>query len=101
MQWVTCQREENEIDSRIRVKGLSQGAPVSPLLANLLLDDLDQDMLEKGHHIIRYADDFVLLFKTEKEAHAALTDIQVSLQEHDLNINMEKTRVVPAETGFR
>lgn len=101
MQWITCQREENEIDTRVRIKGLPQGAPVSPLLANLLLDDLDQDMIAKGHNIIRYADDFVLLFKTEQEAKSALPDIQASLHEHDLSINSNKTRIVQAESGFR
>ena len=101
MQWITCPREENEIDNRIRTKGLPQGAPISPLLANLLLDDLDQDMLEKGHKIIRYADDFVLLFKTEAQAQAALPDIQTSLHEHGLDINTDKTHIVPAKSGFR
>jgi len=101
MQWISCPREENEIDSRIRTQGLPHGAPVSPLLANLLLDDLDQDMIDKGHNIIRYADDFVLLFKTKEEAQAALPDIQTSLREHGLDINADKTHIVPAKSGFR
>ncbi len=101
MQWVSCQHDANGQDSQPRTQGLPQGAPVSPLLANLLLDDFDQDMLARGHHIIRYADDFVLLFKTEQEAQAALPDIRASLREHGLDINPEKTHIVPAESGFR
>ncbi|PIE40283.1 MAG: CRISPR-associated endonuclease Cas1 [Gammaproteobacteria bacterium] len=101
MQWITCPRDENETTHHARSKGLPQGAPISPLLANLLLDDLDQDMLAKGHIIIRYADDFVLLFKTEAQAKSALPDIQASLQEHGLDISLEKTQIVPAKRGFR
>ena len=101
MQWVQAPKEDNNGQLIQRHQGLPQGAPVSPLLANLLLDDLDQDMIDQGHHIIRYADDFVMLFKTENEAQAALQSIHASLKEHGLSINKDKTRIVHANQGFK
>ncbi|WP_421847596.1 CRISPR-associated endonuclease Cas1 [Marinomonas sp.] len=101
MQWVCAAKQDTDDTVITRHQGLPQGAPISPLLANLLLDDLDQDMLEKGHNIIRYADDFVLLFKTQSEAIAALDDIHRSLSEHGLAINPDKTRIVESKQGFR
>ncbi len=41
------------------VKGVPQGGPLSPLLANILLDDLDKELERRGHRFVRYADDCV------------------------------------------
>ncbi len=101
MQWVSAAKEQEDGRPQSRHQGLPQGAPISPILANLLLDDLDQDMLAKGYQIIRYADDFVMLFKTKQQAEAALEDINVSLAEHSLAINQDKTRIVEASQGFK
>jgi len=40
-----------------RVEGTPQGGPLSPLLSNILLDDLDKELEKRGHHFCRYADD--------------------------------------------
>jgi len=101
MQWVSAAKQTEDNQTLARHNGLPQGAPISPILANLLLDDLDQDMIAKGHRIVRYADDFVLLFKTKEAAESALKDIITSLEEHHLAINLEKTRIVEASQGFR
>jgi len=104
MQWVRCESATSDDKTNTsvpRTKGLPQGASISPVLANLLLDDLDQDMLAQGYRIIRFADDFVLLFKTQTEAEAALPKVRESLQEHGLTINEDKTRIVSSQTGFR
>lgn len=47
------------------IKGLPQGSPFSPLLSNLYLDQFDKDMEKEGIRLIRFADDFVVLFKEE------------------------------------
>ena len=101
MQWVSADKRDQQDNVISRHQGLPQGAPISPILANLLLDDLDQDMLAKGHQIVRYADDFVMLFKSQEAAEAALADIHLSLQEHDLAINPDKTRIVESSQGFK
>jgi RNA-directed DNA polymerase len=46
-------------------KGVPQGGPLSPLLANILLDDLDKELEKRGHRFVRYADDFVILVKSQ------------------------------------
>ncbi|MDA0723061.1 MAG: reverse transcriptase domain-containing protein [Verrucomicrobia bacterium] len=46
------------------VEGVPQGGPLSPLLANVMLDDLDKELEERGHRFARYADDFVVLVKS-------------------------------------
>ncbi|WP_394367747.1 reverse transcriptase domain-containing protein, partial [Labilibaculum euxinus] len=41
-----------------RIKGTPQGSPLSPLLSNIVLDELDNELERRGHHFVRYADDF-------------------------------------------
>ena len=55
----------------VRERGLPQGAVISPVLANLYLDELDEALLGEGFRIVRYADDFVVLCRSEGEARAA------------------------------
>jgi len=52
-------------------KGIPQGSVISPILANLFLDEFDEALLKKGYKLVRYADDFVILCKTEPEAERA------------------------------
>jgi CRISPR-associated protein Cas1 len=81
--------------------GLPQGSPLSPLLANLYLDALDEAVQTRGVRIVRYADDFVILAKTEGAARAALSQVTGLLAQHGLTLNAEKTRVVDFDQGFR
>jgi hypothetical protein len=46
--------------------GVPQGGPLSPLLANILLDDLDKELEKRGHRFVRYADDFLILVKSHR-----------------------------------
>lgn len=46
-------------------KGVPQGGPLSPLLANIMLDDLDKELERRGHRFVRYADDFIILVKSQ------------------------------------
>lgn len=76
--------------------GTPQGAVLSPLLSNIYLDPLDHRMAGDGHQMVRYADDFVILCRTEAEAHRALAKVQQWTAEAGLTLHPEKTHVVDA-----
>ena len=77
-------------------RGTPQGAVISPLLANIYLDPLDHLLAESGVQMVRYADDFVLLCRSEEAAQAALARVQTWVQENGLTLHPEKTRIVDA-----
>ena len=75
-------------------EGVPQGGPLSPLLANILLDVLDWELDRRGHRFIRYADDFIILVKSERAAHRVHGSISRWLEEKlKLRINAAKSRV--------
>ena len=76
--------------------GTPQGAVISPLLANLYLDPLDQLMALEGNEMVRYADDFVVLCRTWEEATEALRKIQQWVEQAGLKLHPEKTRILDA-----
>jgi len=84
-----------------RTQGLSQGAPLSPVLANLYLDEFDERMAEFGAKMVRYADDFVILTRSRDIAEKLLASSQECLAELKLTINSEKTSIHPIKEGFR
>jgi RNA-directed DNA polymerase len=73
--------------------GTPQGAVISPLLANLYLHPLDLLMEESGRRMVRYADDFVILCRTEAEALAALRQVAAWVAANGLTLHPDKTRV--------
>jgi len=75
-------------------RGTPQGAVISPLLANIYLDPLDHLLADSGVEMIRYADDFVLLCRSEEAAQAALARGQTWVEENGLTLPPEKTRLV-------
>jgi RNA-directed DNA polymerase len=77
-------------------KGTPQGAVVSPLLSNIYLDPLDQKMATKGIEMVRYADDFVILCRSEAEAKQALGQVQEWTVSAGLQLHPQKTRIVDA-----
>jgi len=80
--------------------GTPQGAVISPLLANLYLNELDHLMVRSGMEMVRYADDFVVMCRSEAEARQALATIQLWVEEAGLQLHPTKTRVVnAAEAG--
>lgn len=81
-------------------QGVVQGSPLSPLLANLYLDALDEEIEAQGVKIVRYADDFVILCKSEKKAERALAHAVKVLAEHNLRLHQDGTRIVSFEKGF-
>ena len=78
-------------------QGVPQGGPLSPLLANILLDRLDKELERTGQKFVRYADDMVILCKSKAEAKNLLRRVTGFLEnELRLKINREKTAVVYA-----
>lgn len=77
-------------------RGTPQGAVISPLLSNIYLDPLDHHLAAHGVQMVRYADDFVLLCRSEDEAKAALAHVQAWVSENDLTLHPEKTHIVDA-----
>src|SRR5665213_695036 len=73
--------------------GTPQGAVLSPLLANIYLHPLDLLMEQSGCRMVRYADDFVMLCRTEAEAVAALRQVEAWVAVTGLTLHPEKTRV--------
>jgi RNA-directed DNA polymerase len=77
-------------------EGTPQGAVISPLLSNIYLDPLDQEMAQAGYAMIRYADDFVILCRTEAEAQEGLARVQEWMAQAGLTLHPVKTRIVDA-----
>jgi len=77
-------------------EGTPQGAVISPLLWNLYLNPLDQQMAQAGRQMVRYADDFVILCRSPEEAVAALERVRQWAEQAGLRLHPEKTRMVDA-----
>jgi len=79
-------------------KGVPQGGPLSPMLSNILLDDLDKELEKRGHRFARYADDLIILVKSERAAHRVMASISRFLETKlKVRVNREKSKVVRAQ----
>ncbi len=76
--------------------GTPQGAIISPLLSNIYLDPLDHQMADRGIEMVRYADDIVVMCRSEAEAQEALQQIANWTTTAGLVLHPEKTRIVNA-----
>lgn len=76
--------------------GTPQGAVISPLLANLYLNELDHQIAAAGYQMTRYADDFVVQCRSQERANAALEQISQWAQANGLTVHPTKTRIVDA-----
>jgi RNA-directed DNA polymerase len=75
-------------------KGVPQGGPLSPLLANILLDSLDKELEQRGHKFVRYADDFVILVKSERAGERVMGSVRKYLTSRlKLTVNEDKSKV--------
>ena len=74
--------------------GTPQGGVISPLLANIYLNDLDHLMEQSGRSMVRYADDFVILCHSQEEAEAALEVVRSWTVKSGLTLHPAKTRLV-------
>lgn len=82
-------------------RGLAQGAPIAPLLANLYLHPLDTAFAREGIAHVRYADDFVALATSRAGAEAARRLAEATLQRRGLALQPEKTALRPLSGGLR
>lgn len=84
----------------IRSRGLPQGSPLAPLLANLFLDEFDEHLLGRDYRLVRYADDFVVLCRNVDDALAAREEARGALMRLGLSYNEEKTAIRSMDDGF-
>ena len=76
------------------IAGVPQGAVLSPVLSNLYLNPLDHQMAEEGFEMVRYADDFVVLCRSQFEAESALQMITEWVEQAGLTLHPTKTKIV-------
>jgi RNA-directed DNA polymerase len=75
-------------------QGVPQGGPLSPLLSNIMLNELDKELEGRGHKFVRYADDMVILCKSRRSAHRTLESITCFIENKlFLRVNKEKSKV--------
>ena len=76
------------------IEGTMQGGPLSPLLANILLDDFDKELERRGLHFVRYADDFLVFTKTREAARRVFVSVERYLtRKLKLVVNHQKSRI--------
>lgn len=81
--------------------GLLQGSPLSPLLANIYLDGFDREMRRLDLRFVRYGDDIAIFSSTRPEAEEALDAAARILEQMQLPLNREKTKLHHLERGFK
>lgn len=76
--------------------GVPQGGPLSPLLSNIMLNELDKELEARGHKFVRYADDIVILCKSKRGSERVMGSITQFIEsELLLTVNKEKSQSVP------
>lgn len=74
--------------------GVPQGSPLSPLLSNIMLNELDKELERRGHLFVRYADDLVIFCKSRRSAHRTLDNLLPFIETKlFLKVNKDKTHV--------
>jgi RNA-directed DNA polymerase len=77
-----------------RTEGTPQGSPLSPLLSNIVLNELDKELTRRGHKFVRYADDFSIYVRTKRSAQRVMRSITRYIETRlKLKINTEKSAV--------
>lgn len=82
-------------------KGIPQGAVISPLLANIYLDDFDAAFVNCDLRLVRFSDDFVLLARRRSRLVEAKAEVEQLLSNMGLQLHADKTRITNFEQGFR
>ncbi len=96
--WVKAEVWDGSQVSRL-AKGIPQGSAISPMLANLYLDEFDEELLGKDLRLVRYADDFVVLCKTQEKAQSATELTEAVLKRMELGL--DEANLVSFEQGFK
>jgi group II intron reverse transcriptase/maturase len=81
---------------RDRHEGTPQGGPLSPLLANVLLDEVDKELERRGHRFVRYADDCNVYVRSKRAAERVMEGLVVLYAKLKLTVNPTKSAVAPA-----
>ncbi|WSJ92438.1 reverse transcriptase domain-containing protein [Streptomyces sp. NBC_01320] len=72
------------------------GFPLSPLLSNIMLDDLDRELFKRGHRFVRYADDVMIFVRSERAAQRTLASVTAFIEKTlKLRVNREKSKACP------
>ncbi len=79
-----------------RREGTPQGGPLSPLLANVLLDEVDKELEQRGHAFVRYADDLRVFVRTEVAGERVMRSLVMLFGRLHLRVNEAKSAVAPA-----
>jgi group II intron reverse transcriptase/maturase len=79
-----------------RYEGTPQGGPLSPLLANVLLDEVDRELERRGHRFVRYADDCNVYVRSRRAGERVLAGLTKLYDRLHLKVNEAKTAVAPA-----
>jgi RNA-directed DNA polymerase len=75
-------------------EGTPQGGPLSPLLSNIMLDDLDKELEKRGHKFVRYADDCNIYVKTRRAGERVMESVKAFLEQKlKLKVNPKKSKV--------
>lgn len=75
-------------------EGTPQGGPLSPLLANIMLDDLDKELEKRGHRFVRYADDITIYVKSRRAGERVLLSVRKFIENRlNLKVNEDKSTV--------
>lgn len=82
-------------------KGIPQGAVISPMLANIYLDEFDKFFFNSDLQLVRYADDFVVLARTKEQIVRACSDVERMLNSIGLALHPDKTQITNFDRGFR
>jgi len=88
------QRVMEELREWTPIAGVPQGAVLSPVLSNLYLNPLDHQMAEQGFEMVRYADDFVVLCRSQADAEQAMEMIRQWVESAGLTLHPTKTKIV-------
>lgn len=83
-------------------EGVPQGGPLSPMLSNIVLDELDQELKQRGHSFVRYADDVNIFVSSERAGRRVMTSISRFIEKRmRLKVNQEKSAVArPKDRHF-
>ena len=85
-----------EVNGRLQPTriGVPQGSPVSPILSNILLDDLDKELESRGHKFVRYADDLAIFVRSKRAGERVLASVSFYLEEKlKVKVNRAKSKV--------
>lgn len=99
--WLAAIIQPDEGQPRLLTRGVPQGSPLSPLLSNLYLDELDEALLGQNLRLVRFADDFLILCRDRNQAEQALSLTHDLLETLALRLKPEKTRITHFDEGFR